>query len=187
MAGPVGHRELPGRASTPSQPPRRGRLLLDPAELAWCSDRSPREGGAAERGPVGAADQHVTDEQLAPSGLTNADVAYAAAPDPRRRGQRPVRRHRGRRRRPTGEQRDRSRRRDARGRHQEADEPPAINVSVGDTRVVGVDAMIRLGTDYLPSSPPRAPPKPLVPHDDATDLAPGTSGRSVTMRPWSSG
>ena len=185
MAGPVGHRDLRVEPVAADTNPRGvDVVLLDPAELALVF-------GQIAPGKVAAPNSALsvrlisafTDEQLAPSGLTNADVAYDAARQILAVGGNVLSVD-------TGADDD-----DPPGEHtviEVADETLVagtegadelfgpIDVSVGETRIVGVDAVIRLGTDYLPLLADGGPPMPSVPDDDATDLAPGTSGPSTT-------
>ncbi|MET0324087.1 MAG: hypothetical protein ABW219_02605 [Ilumatobacteraceae bacterium] len=184
-AGPVGHRDLRVEPVAPDANPRGvDVVLLDPAELALVF-------GQVAPGKVAAPNSALsvrlisafTDEQLAPSGLTNADVAYEAARQILAVGGnvRSV---------DTGADDA-----DPPGETTEielADETLVagtdgadelfgpIEVSVGESRIVGVDAVIRLGTDYLPLLADGGPPMPSVPDDNGTDLAPGTTGPSTT-------
>jgi hypothetical protein len=185
LAGPAGHRDLRVEPVAADTNPRGvDVVLLDPAELALVF-------GQIAPGKVAAPNSALsvrlisafTDEQLAPSGLTNADVAYEATRQILAVGGNVLSVD-------TGAADD-----DPPGEHtviEVADETLVagtegadelfgpVDVSVGDTRIVGVDAVIRLGTDYLPLLADGGPPMPSVPDADTTDLAPGTSGPSTT-------
>jgi hypothetical protein len=183
FTGPAGQRDLRVEpVGADANPGDLDVVLLDPAELALVFGQiAPGQVAAPNSALSVRLISAFTDEQLAPSGLTNADVAYEATRQVLAVGGNVLSVD-------TGADTD-----DPPGEHtlvEVADETLVagtdgvdelfgpIDVSVGDSRIVGVDAVIRLGTDYLPLLADGGPPMPSVPDD--TDLAPGTSGPSTT-------
>jgi hypothetical protein len=186
LAGAVGQRDLRvDPVATDTNPGDVDVVLLDPAELALVFGQiAPGKVAAPNSALSVRLISSFTDEQLKSSGLTNADVAYDAARQILAVGGNVLSVD-------TGADVD-----DPPGAHtliEVADETliagtegadqlfGPIDVSVGETRIVGVDAVIRLGTDYLPLLADGGPPMPSP--TDSTALAPGTSGPSTDDNP----
>ncbi len=153
-------------------------VLLDPSELALLFGQiAPGKMAAPNPALSVRIEATFTDDQLAASGMTNSDVAYAAVSQVLFVG----------------------------GNVLSVDTTPAaepvsdvtvievadetlmagtdgaevlfgpIDVGVGESRIVGVDATIRLGTDYLELIAEDGPPMPTVPTTDELAGAPTTT------------
>ena len=178
-AGSVGERGLRTVAVDAAQNPGGvDVVLLDPSELALLFGQiAPGKMAAPNPALSVRIEATFTDDQLAASGMTNSDVAYAAVSQVLFVG----------------------------GNVLSVDTTPAaepvsdvtvievadetlmagtdgaevlfgpIDVGVGESRIVGVDATIRLGTDYLELIAEDGPPMPTVPTTDELAGAPTTT------------
>ena len=179
-AGPVGERGVRMRPVEGATNPRGvDVVLLDQAELALVFGQiAPGKVAAPNPALSVRIESTFSDEQLAETGMTNTDVAYAAVSQILFVGGNVLSVDTA-----------------------PADEPPGgatvievadetliagtegaevlfgpIDVRVGETRIVGVDATIRLGTDYLDLlTELGAAPMPTVPTTDDREAAPATT------------